>query len=248
MIDILKKELSKQIDIKLIEELMKEYVNVMEGFYSGDNQKVISHSGKFIEIIFAILDFLNSGKISNLNQIKVDMLYKKITNLPKPTGKEELLYLEIPRVARSIYTIRSKKRVSHVKDLDPILQDSFYVKSGIDWILSSLIYLYHTKSDSEIKNVIDSLIEKKVPFIEEFEDGGIMVLKKMGFKWKILLILYRENGLINKEKVRELSKPPYRQLFDTSLNDLQKAFLIYINNNQIKITKKGIEKVEKDLI
>lgn len=235
--------------LKLVtKKLVKEYLKINEGFYLEDNQKIISHSGKFIEIIFAILDFLNTGNAPNLNQIKVGPLYQKIIDLPKNSGEEELLYLEIPLVARSIYTIRSKKRVSHVKDLDPIIQDSFYVKAGIDWILSSLIYLYHTKSDSEIKNIINSLIEKSVPFIEEFEDGGIMVLKKIDFKWKVLVILYRENDFITKENLVKLSKPKYRQLLNTTLSSLHKELLVYINKNKIKITRKGIEKVEKDLI
>lgn len=248
MMQILKQQLSSYIDKTLIDELLKEYNNLSIGFYIKDNEKILSASGRFVEIVLATLSYINDKKLLNLNDINVESLYQKITNLQKNNGEEELLYLEIPRVARAIYTIRSKKRGAHRKDLDPITQDSVFIKAAADWIVASFIFLYHTKSDKKISQIIDSILEKKIPFIEEFEDGGIVILKKMEFKWQLLLVLYNQNQFLEKRKLKELLRPKYPQLLDTSLRKLEDDKLIYKGISGYKITKLGIQKVESYLI
>ncbi len=243
MLATLKKELSAKINPVLVEELLKEYTEVLDGFYRNDNPKLLSASGRFVEMVLATISYLNDGRI-NLNNIEVDKLYKKIINLPKNTGEEELLYLEIPRTARAIYTIRSKKRGPHKKDLDPILQDRDFIKSATDWILASLLFLYHTKSEKEISCILENLIEKKIPLIEEFEDGGVLILKKLSFSQKLLVLLYVQKGMITKDVLRTLSKPKYAQEFNINLLNLERRLLVYINANNIKITKNGIREVD----
>ena len=110
MIDFLKQQLSKRIDKTLLEELFREYKNILDNFYINDLEKVLSSSGRFLEIVLAVLSYLNNGKIVDLNGIRFDQLHRKIISFSKKTGEEELLYLEIPRVADAVYTIRSKKR------------------------------------------------------------------------------------------------------------------------------------------
>lgn len=248
MVEILKQQLSQSIDETLIEELLREYQDIINCFYIGDSVKILSASGRFVEIVLAIISYIHDKKIVNLNNISVESLYKKIIDLPKNNGEEELIYLEIPRVARAIYTIRSKKRGAHRKDLDPIIQDRIFIKAGADWIMSSFIFLYHTKSDKEISILIDSLLEKKVPFIEEFDDKGIVVLKKgIDFKWTILLILYHFSRFVDKRELKKLSKPKYPQILDTSIRALEDDKYIFVDKSEIKITKLGIQKIEKDI-
>jgi len=248
MLQILERELSRKIDKTLLAELLKEYKEILDNFYKQDTDKILSASGRFVEIVLATVLYLNDGKVLDLNHLSAEMLYQNIERLqlPKKTGEQELLYLEIPRVARAIYTIRSKKRGAHRKDLDPITQDGFFIKSASDWIMSSFIYLYHTKSDNDISKLISSIIEKKVPFIEEFEDKGIVILKNIDFKLKILAILYHRGNFLKKDELKKMSKPEYPQLLDTSLRALEKSNYIYVGENGIKITLLGANKIEKE--
>jgi hypothetical protein len=248
MKEILKNELSKKIEPSLVNEILKCYEEVCQAFYLNDSDKMLVASGRFIEVVFAVLSYKTDGKLIDLNNIEIKKIQDKLAQMPNKTAEEELLYLEIPRVAYAAYTIRSKKRGPHRKDLDPILEDRIFLKSAADWIVASFVYLYHTKSEKEIKNIIENLIQKRLPIIEEFEDGGIAVLKEMSFAHKILVVLYAQNSMITKSRLKELVRPKYPQAFNTNLLNLENSSLVYINGENVKITRAGIFEVDNKVI
>ncbi len=246
MKQILQDELSKKIHPNIVKELLKEYEDVQKDFSANDNIKILASSGRFVEMTLAGISYVNDKILLDLNNIDVEKLYNKIKNLQRDKkGEDDLLFLEIPRVARALYTIRSKKRGMHRKDLDAIIQDRVFIKYSTDWILSSFIFLFHTKSDKEIQGIIEMLVQRKIPLIEEFEDGGMMILKKLTFSQKLLAILYKQNGLIIKDRLKELSKPKYDAEFNTNFNNLQKRLLIYVNGENVKISQNGTKEIDE---
>lgn len=249
LIDAISRQLSSKINHSIVVELLKEYKEVKRAWFLNDPEKTILHSGRFSEMVMAALKNIFNGIVIDLNSINFDSLYNEMKNIPKSTAEEELLYLAIPRVARSIYTIRNKKRVAHVKTFDPNTLDGFYVLNACDWILSSFLLLYHTSDVKEVGRIIMSIVEKKIPFIQEFEDGGIVVLKpQLNFKWQLLLVLYHHNRRVSNPELKNAIKPKYTQLLTTSLADLEKEKLIHRNKEGSIITKLGIQKVETDFI
>jgi len=93
---------------------------------------------------------------------------------------------------KSVYTIRSKKDVVHVKTIDPNFIDSSYCVSACDWMFSELVLLFF-KADpnEEASELINSMLKKKVPTIEEFEDGSVMVLRRdLSVSQEIMLTFY----------------------------------------------------------
>jgi len=249
MKQILQNELSKKIHPKIVQGLLKEYEDVQNDFSTNDNIRILASSGRFIEMALAAISFINNNVLVDLNNVDVDKLYNKIKNLPRnKSGEDDLLYLEIPRVARSLYTIRNKKRGMHRKDLDAIIQDRVFIKYSVDWILSSFIFLFHTKSDKEIQGIIESIVQKKISLIEEFEDGGIQILRKLPFIQRLLVILYRQNGMITKDGLKDLSNPKRPQDFTTNFNNLKERLLIYVNGDNVKINQNGIREVEEKIL
>lgn len=250
MKQVLQNELSKKIHQDIVRELLNEFIDVQNDFSAQDNIKIMASSGRFVEMTFAAISFLKDGTVLDLNNIDVDKTYNLIKSFQRTkTGINDLLYLEIPRVARAIYTIRSKKRGMHKKELDAIVQDRVFIKYSVDWILSSLIFLFHTKSEKEIQGIIENIVQKKTQLVEEFEDGGIQILRKVSFNQKLLLILYRQNGMIEIEELRRLSNPKYNSEFNTNFSNLQKAPpKIYVNNGKVKINQNGIKEVEERIM
>ena len=249
MKQILKNELSKRIHPAIVEELLKEYEDVQNDFSTNDNIKILASSGRFVEMVLATISYSKDKILLDLNNIDVEKLYNKIKNFPRnKTGEDDLLYLEIPRVARALYTIRSKKRGAHRKDLNAIVQDRVFLKYSVDWIMSSLIFLFHTNSDKEIQGIIETLVKKKIPIIENFEDGGMQILRGLPFNQRLLVILYGQKEIISKENLRELAKPKRPQDFTTNFNNLQKRLLIYVNGERVKINQNGIKEVEEKVL
>src|SRR4030042_6741579 len=122
-------ELSKVIDGELVQELLKEYDLAKRSHFLEDWEKTILHAGKFSEMSLAVVKNIVDSEVVDLNQIYFDKLFNDLTNRKKDTAEDDILMLAIPRAAMSIYSIRNKKRVAHIKSIDPDHLDSAYCLS-----------------------------------------------------------------------------------------------------------------------
>jgi len=241
-------EFAKAIDRGLIAELMKEYRMTKRFHYLGDWEKSILHASKFSEIALAVVKNIVDKEVIDINNIHFDSLCKSMLKRKRNSAKDEILTLAIPTTARSVYNIRNKKRVAHVKAIDPDLLDSQYCVSACNWILAEFVMLYLESNPKEVNAIIHSLIEKRVPFIEQFEDGSLFILKEgLTFKEEFMVALYQLGGRIpEKELTRILKK--YPQLTYRTARNLENDKLVHINENGVKLTRKGIKFVEDKLL
>ncbi len=233
--------------IPLIDELMKEYNQIKNSFILSDFEKTIISGGRFVEIVLkSILMYYNIRNM-DFRKFKFDKMFNILVNLQKKNAKDEILTLAVPIVAKSIYTLRSKKKVAHFKEIDPNFIDAKYVIEASDWIFSQLLLFMEKIDEHKMKEVLDKFIERKVPFVEKFEDGSILILKEnLPFSDELLLFLYTNYPKrVKKDEIISSIRPRYPQLLNTTLQRLEKKKFIHINKNGIKLTKLGIIKVEK---
>jgi len=241
-------ELSKHIDNVLIGELIDEFRKTKSSWWFGDVIKTILHGGRFSEICIVCLKKI-SDQHSNIdiNNIKFGEYYKQLTELTKKTPKEELLFSVIPHVLKSIYTIRSKKRVAHIKLNNADEIDAEYVITSCNWIMCQFILLYYSKDIEKAINLTSSIMEKKIPIIEQFEDGELMILKKnLTFGEELLLVLYQFPRRISTGELNRLLKPKKPSYVNTYLRELYKKKLIHLNKNGAIINKNGILYIESN--
>ena len=241
---------NKGIDKTIVDKLIEEYRIVKREHLLGDDEKTILHSAKVSDLILALIKNQVSGKVVDINKIHFNKLFEEITNYPKSSAEEVILTLAIPRVAESIYTIRSKKDVAHVKTIDPSFIDSSYCASACDWMLSELILLFFKADPDEASELINSILKKKVPTIEEFENGSIVILEKgLALKDDFLLALYHlypnrttDHYLVNIVRYRN---PTYA---GKVLTKLEHERLIHRTKDGSKLTKLGIKYVEDEIL
>jgi hypothetical protein len=238
---------SQGIDKSIVEKLIEEYGTIKGEYLLGDDEKVILHSAKFSDLVLALIKNKETGTVVDINNIHFDDLLQEILKYPKTTPEQVILTLAIPRVAVSVYTIRSKKNVAHIKTVDPCFVDSFYCVSSCDWMLSEIAMLYYKSDPNEAKELIDSFVKKKVPLIEEFEDQSIVILRKdLSLTQEILLTLYHFYP-------KRLSNPFLFRLRKSTnmyaaLQKLENDRLVHRNNDGSKLTRLGIEQVEDTLL
>ena len=115
--------------ITLIEQ---EYNELKNSYYSEEKTKVGIHSGRFCELISSLLCLKELNQNDDLNKINFDQNIKNFKNSKKNSAKEEISRLMIPRVLRSIYTIRSKKKIAHIKTFDPMKVDLKFINIAVD--------------------------------------------------------------------------------------------------------------------
>lgn len=241
-------KLSRVINEKLLAELLKEYELTKRYHFLEDWEQSILHASKFSEAALAVVKNIEDKEVIDINNISFNHLYREFIGRTKITGADEILMLAIPRTARSVYDIRNKKRVAHIKAIDPDLLDSQYCVSACDWILSEFVMLYLKSHPKEVSSIIHSLVEKQIPFIEQFEDNTIVVLKEgLTFKEEFLVTLYKLGQRIPKKELTRILKT-YNQLINSTSRNLEKDKLVHMNDNGIVLTKKGIQFVENNVL
>ena len=246
-----KKLIANGIDKTIVEKLIDEYRIVKREHLRGDHEKVILHSARLAELILALIKNNASGEVININDIHFNKLLEEIRNYHKSSAEEVIFTLAIPRVAESIYTIRSKKDVVHIKTIDPSFIDSSYCVSACDWILSELTLLFLKTDPKEARELINSILRKKIPTIEEFENGSIVILRKdLSVKQEIMLILYYyyPNRVFNTNLTRDIKATPNQSYVNRLLNHLENQRFIHRSEKGYKLTKLGIEFVEDILV
>jgi hypothetical protein len=245
--EFIEKLIVSGITREISERLIKEYVEIKRSYYLGKYEEVIKHGGKFSELILALIESKLSREIVNLDKIGFNELYNRIKSYPKTTAKEEILTLAIPRVARSVYTLRSKKDVVHVKTVDPDSIDAYYCVAACDWMLSEIALLLLELNEEEVYNILKSALEKKIPIIEKFENGTAMILRKdFSISDQILLFLYNEYP--ERLPIKYLKNNVKTRNVYTYLNSLEREKLIHRSKDGVKLTQLGIKYVEEKLL
>ncbi|WP_456397555.1 hypothetical protein [Desulfurobacterium sp.] len=239
------KILSKSINASLLNKQLEIYRKIKESFWLGKDEECMEKVGKFVEITIRTLEYITSGRYTSIeSDLKVSETLKKFENLPKQDFPESIRIL-IPRVLYSLYTFRSKRGGAHIKEVNPNHIDATYVVSACDWIMAELIRLYHTNEEKEIQKIINSIVDRNVPILEEF--GGDLKILDPSFSVpdKILIILYKKHPYpVSTDDLKRWIKTKSPTHINTALRRLDDNGLVYRKNKENIITKQGIAYVE----
>jgi hypothetical protein len=239
---------SQGIDKGIIERLIEEYKIAKKQFFLEKHELSILHSAKFADVALAIVKNAMKRQVVDIDRIESKKLSDEIIGYPKKTPEEVILTLAIPRVAESIQTIRNKKDVAHVKSIDPDSTDSDYCITSCNWILCQFVLILSKANVNETKNFTDSLMKKKIPIIEEFDDGSVVILNlHLTKQEEILLFLYhyypeRQTN----EKLINLLRT--KNNFYSYLSSLESGRLIHRAEKGITLTRLGIKQVEDNIL
>lgn len=245
----IKKGLGKRIDSVLVDEIFKEYVELKKAFSKKDKVNIGIYGGRFSEICIAAIYNLYNQQEIDINKIHFNSLFEILSKIPKNLPEDEILTLNVPYVLKSVYALRNKKRIAHIKSFDPNYFDINYIHDACTWVLSQIILILSLIEEEKIFEIINSMMEKKIAVLQEFEDGSLMILdKNMLFKDEILITLYRHSRRINNEQLKNMLNPEYSSKITTYLRLLFKERLVHLNNEGSIITSLGTRYVEENLL
>ena len=244
----LRKLLEKHLKEELVQKLLDYYQELKEKFFLGQYEPSQLNCGKFAEVVMRILEYISKGNYTSFNRnVSLNALAKELEQLPKNKFPDSLR-IHIPRILRATYDIRSKRGTAHIAEINPNLMDATFVISACDWIMAEFIRLYHTSDPNKVQKVIHSIVERKVPIIEEFGDDLKVLTSNLSVADKILLILYKKHpNYISTSDLRKWIKTKSRSHIPTVLRCLDDDAKIHRKGEENIITLKGIEYVEKNL-
>lgn len=191
MLDQITAGLKVHFPAKLVDELLSAYQEAKRNYFRGGLRLSAVEGGRFCEAAMRMLEHATTQRSTDLGRmIASDKLFEMLSGYPKAQFPESIR-IHIPRAIRVVYDIRNKRDAAHLADdIDPNLQDATLVVSTLDWILSEFIRLYHGISADAATKIIDALVTRKVPVIEDF-NGFLKVLNpKLKVSGYILVLLY----------------------------------------------------------
>jgi len=238
--------LSAGVPADLASETLEAFVSAKRRFHLGDFRPNAVEGGRFSEAVLRILEWQTTGSYTPLAdpKFKADAVITKLGQLPAGSFPESVR-LHLPRAVRVVYDIRNKRNTAHLSDgIDPSLQDASIVIATLDWILAELVRLYHSVSASEAQRIIEALVRREVPMIQEF-DGKPRVLKTLSHADHVLVLLYWWGDRpISRADLNSWLPANMRKNASRVLRALHDAYLITLSDDTAHITQLGLRSVE----
>jgi len=232
--EILKEELAKILPIKIVEDLIESYNDLLNEYIKGNWKYTLVQGGRFIENTFRALYFLATKE--EVKEVKnIQKVMKMLLQIPEGKVPESIRII-IPKIAYSVYSLRSKRDSVHVKPIPSGYIDSTFVVTASGWILAEFLRLSHNIEEKEIVEIINSLVSRKVPFIEKHGEETF-VTKRLGCKEEILLLLLNTpEGMTRSQIGKILGKFYSSSRITHSLDELEKnkegSLVVYSETNK----------------
>jgi hypothetical protein len=243
----LRANLESRLPSPLVLELLAAHDEAKRNFYLGGLRLSEVEGGRFCEAAFRILEHVTAGTFTPLGkQLNTDKLILRLVNLPQGSYADEIR-LHIPRALRVVYDIRNNRDAAHLADgIDPNLQDATLVVSIIDWVLAEFIRLFHSVSADEAQRIVEDLVTRQAPVIEEFGEFLKVLNPKLTASDRLLVLLYqrgREGATL--QELTEWVHPRMRANIRRTLLRLEHdRALVHLNGSRYLISRAGTLDVE----
>ena len=235
--EILINSLSLKIERKLVQDLIDSFIKMKHYLFIDKYEECLVFTGHFCETVLKIIEY-NANKVI-LNEIRdKNNLLRKIENYTQLSDQERII---IPRLTGSVYDIRNRKRSGHAAGILPTKNDTLLVDRVCTYILVEFLLMYYSDDIAKIHKMIDNLITRKAPFIEEI-DGILLGYGNVSLQSLILYILYTNSNNGSLSRVDIISKlPTYAKVnVQNSISQLKKKNKIYENSDKkLFLTQNG---------
>lgn len=234
----------KTLEPALFKELMDEQEALERAYGARDFEKVLLKTGKFVETFFQMLENLQGQK--GVLQPDMKAIEERLAQLPHGTFPESVRII-LPRLARATYAVRTKKGGGHRTSIPPQEIDAYICLAMTKYVVADLLSTYSNLPANDVAATVRTYLKPRLPLVEEFEDGQLMVLKDgISCKDKILLILYHLYPARIDMNVlrRHITDEPDNNI-RASVSFSEKKKLVHKNENGLKLTDAGRRYVEE---
>jgi hypothetical protein len=157
-----------------IDALVRHFQAAVDEYHKGEWEKSLAKGSKFLEAVLkALLAEANLSTPSG-RHFKVD---KAINDLAAVAGTvDDTIRLTIPRCCRFIFDVTSNRGGRHDPDeIDANEMDATAILGNCAWVLAEMVRYSQIQGDLiQTKSVVDGLMKRRYPFIEEI-DGRVYV-------------------------------------------------------------------------
>lgn len=244
--------LAATIPSPLVKALLDAHLEIKDNFYQGRFRASELEGGRFAEAAIRIVEELTTGKHTALGRAlpAFDEDYLKRVSSVAKTGSHDSLRVHIPRALFSVYGIRNRRDVGHIGgDVNPNHADATLIVSVCDWVLVEFIRLTYNCSLSEAQSMVDDLVERKMPIIQDFSGFPKILKAGLSIPDRILVLAYWAGAKgVDIKDLQKWMKPTTATALSTALLRLERNKLfIHRDGSRCMITTSGNQYVEAEI-
>lgn len=231
---------------ELVENLINEFNKLHKSYFLGKWDSSQLNGGRFGEVFLRILECKNTGTYT---QIGTQIQRRNIvTQIVQNTSLPESLRLYIPPLTELIMDFRNNRNVAHLGAIDVNGMDSSFIIAAANWMMSELVRLEGQTTPTEAQEMINKLIERKIPLIEDYGNRLKILNPNLISKHQILAYCYyKYPSTINDGDLFSWVDEKNKTRFKNTLKELDRSKLIDYHEEESKLTRFGLNWVEKNI-
>jgi hypothetical protein len=242
MYEEVKSALKAAIPAPLLAQLLDHHRELKRALLTRDWEKCLVRSGKLAETVMKLIHFLRTGKI--VKAISVD---KEIQEAEKDATIPREVRITIPRHVRVLYEHRSNRGGTHTS-FDPNEMDSGTAASVADWVIAELLRLYGQVSPDEAMHLVEGLIRRQVPYVEEIDGDLVPLAPATTVRQDVGLVLYKRHPTrVAQADLRKWLAGATPNAIAVTIHRMKKDREIHANQDGIVLTSRGLAAVEADI-
>lgn len=192
-VPMLKGSLEKIFPAELVGEMLRSYDKIRQDYFLADYRPLCIEAARFAEVGIRMLQYITTGKYVPL-ELQIPNFaaeVMKLAQLPTSTRFSDSIRLMSPRTLQIIYDVRNKRNIGHIGgEVDENFADATLSMTCCNWILAEMVRIYHTGDIDEAQTMVNSLVEIKLPMVQDF-DGFLKVLDPdLPMPGKVLVLLH----------------------------------------------------------
>lgn len=246
----IERSLAAQAPAHLVKALLDAYAELKDNFNFERFRPSELEGGRFAEAAIRIVQQLATGSHDPTGKPLpgFDKIVAALEQVPSAKAHDSLR-IYIPRALWAIYRVRNRRDVGHIGgDVNPNRADAYFVVALCDWVLAELIRLTFNCSLVEAQGIVDDLVERKVPIIQDFGGFQKILRTDLGIPDRILVLAYRNgrNGVAIQD-LRKWLRPVKPGPISVAVLRLDRKALLHRDGDRCFITLTGIRNVEENM-
>lgn len=227
--------------------LEAELTELERRFARGDWKAAELNGGRFAEAVMRYLEWKRTGSFTpvgkQLNRTSILKAVETDTTLP------EGLRFHVRRSVELLMDVRNKRDVAHLGNVVDVEEmDARLVLRLANWTISEIIRTEGALRGEDIQKLVDRFSTTHMPLVEEIDGDLVLLATDLPAALRALIVLYdaypdpvRMGEL--RRSVRYGNVTRFRRLLEAR----ESEGLVYIKDDKVYLTRKGVEHVEVEV-
>lgn len=201
-------------------------------------------AGHFVEAVRRALDLELTGAYRTFNRSLPRFDDNALRNYEQQTGDQSYRIL-IPRILKAIYSIRNRRGVAHISDVNPNEMDATLILYKVKWILAELLRLKSGLTLDETQAMLDKIVERQCSVI--WKEGNItwILATGMSAREQVLVLLYDNSPKMDTD-LQDIIEYSNSTNFKKILKRLhQQKLIFYHQDGNCRLSPLGIRVAEE---